>query len=353
MPIESLVVAARIGLSAVLLVSGAAKLADLTGSRRALRDFGVPIPLVGGGAIALPIVEIVAAVGLLPSVSAWYAAIAALGLLVVFAAGTAYQLARGRSPECHCFGQLSSARAGPGSLARNALLASLAGAIVVAGPTAAPGPSEWFADEAVREPAAALIALIAASVALVVGGFAVWSARRRRPQAHVVHAEARPVDESADDGMQGRGGTLEPSVPQRAAPFVLPQLDGPDVTLDALLGRLRPVLLAFLDPRCEVCEEVIPDVARWQQERQLTVVVISRGNVDENRRKFTDAGLREVLLERRHEVADEYGVTGTPTAIFVRTDGTIHAIPAFGPDAIRELVGHTIVPGDTSPVGAR
>ena len=55
-------------------------------------------------------------------------------MLLLFIVGISYNLARGRPPECHCFGQLHSAPAGWPTLVRNALLAAIAGLIVWQGP---------------------------------------------------------------------------------------------------------------------------------------------------------------------------------------------------------------------------
>src|ERR671933_307156 len=63
-----------------------------------------------------------------------------MDLLLVFVAGIGYNLARGRTPDCHCFGQLHSAPAGWSTLARNAVLALIAAVVVWHGPTTA-GPS--------------------------------------------------------------------------------------------------------------------------------------------------------------------------------------------------------------------
>ena len=48
--------------------------------------------------------------------------------------GIARAISRGEAPDCHCFGQLHSAPAGRGTLARNGVLAALAGVVVVHGP---------------------------------------------------------------------------------------------------------------------------------------------------------------------------------------------------------------------------
>src|SRR5690242_12665316 len=106
-----IVLLARVVLALIFVVAGLAKLADLAGSQQALRDFGVPAKLSRPLGVLLPLAELVVAVALLPAVSAWWAALGALALLLLFVAGIGYNLARGRAPDCHCFGQLHSAPA--------------------------------------------------------------------------------------------------------------------------------------------------------------------------------------------------------------------------------------------------
>ena len=111
----------RLFLAAIFGVAGIAKLADPAGSRKAFAGFGVPASLSTVAVILLPIVELTIAIGLLFPVSSWYAAIGAVALLTVFVAGMIYQLARGKAPDCHCFGQLHSEPVGISSLIRNVL----------------------------------------------------------------------------------------------------------------------------------------------------------------------------------------------------------------------------------------
>src|SRR5207249_3104411 len=59
-----------------------------------------------------------------------------LVLIVFFMAALAGNLMRGRTPHCHCFGQLHSSPAGWTTLSRNALLAGLAGFVAWQGPGA-------------------------------------------------------------------------------------------------------------------------------------------------------------------------------------------------------------------------
>src|SRR2546423_2741111 len=136
-----LLLCVRLLLAAVFLVAGLAKLADLAGSQQALRDFGVPAQLANPFGVLLPLAELAVAVALVPPVSAWWGGLGALILLLLFVVGIGYNLAHGRQPDCHCFGQLHSAPAGWSTLIRNLVLAAVAGLVVgfgrnIAGPRA-------------------------------------------------------------------------------------------------------------------------------------------------------------------------------------------------------------------------
>src|SRR5437667_2732700 len=124
---------ARLLLAVVFLVAGLAKLADLAGSRQALRDFGVPARLANPFGVLLPLAELAVVVALLLPISAWWGGLGSLILLLLFVAGIGYNLAQGRQPECHCFGQLHSSPAGWPTLIRNVVLAALASVIVALG----------------------------------------------------------------------------------------------------------------------------------------------------------------------------------------------------------------------------
>src|SRR5919107_3979977 len=121
---------ARLLLAGIFLVAGVAKLADRTGSRQAVIDFGLPGALAAPLGILLPLAELAVAAALIPTSTAWWGALGALALLLLFVAGIGANLARGRKPDCRCFGQLHSAPAGWSTLARNAVLAALAAFVV-------------------------------------------------------------------------------------------------------------------------------------------------------------------------------------------------------------------------------
>ena len=86
----------RLFLAGTFAVAGAAKLADLAGSRQAMRDFGVPAKLADISGGLLPLVELATAVALVVPPTAWWGAVAAFSLLLIFVAGIGYNLAQGR-----------------------------------------------------------------------------------------------------------------------------------------------------------------------------------------------------------------------------------------------------------------
>src|ERR1700743_73717 len=123
----------RLVLASWLMVAGWARLADLAGSRQAVVDFGIPERFAGVVGVVLPVAEIAVAVALVPVASARFAAWGAAFLLVGFSVGIANALAHGRSPDCHCFGQVHSAPASWRTLARNLLLLGMAGFVAIGG----------------------------------------------------------------------------------------------------------------------------------------------------------------------------------------------------------------------------
>jgi hypothetical protein len=132
---DALLLLARLLLALVFIVSGVAKLMDRAGSQQTFIDFGVPAKLTAPSAILLPLAELAVAGALIPVMSAWWGAIGTIALLLLFIAGIGYNLARGRTPDCHCFGQIHAAPIGWPTLVRNLILAAVAGCIVWFGRT--------------------------------------------------------------------------------------------------------------------------------------------------------------------------------------------------------------------------
>ena len=290
-------------LAAVLGTAGVAKLFDLDGSRRTVTAFGVAPGLAQPLGTLLPVAEIAAAAllvaGMWSPTAALVGGLSALGLLGAFSAAIAVNLARGRAPDCHCFGALHSAPAGPQTLARNGALLALAAWVTADG-----------------QPFAAAVA----AAALILVAAVLWRVRGRGP--------------SHTEGLTS--GTPAPG-------FEVRDPAGRVHSLGSLLTADRPVLLVFSNPGCGPCTALAPALARWQREHasMLTIAVIESDRDDV---PAEDPYGRRVFLQHETEVADLYDARGTPTAVLIGPDGAIGGPVAAGAGQIERLVAR-VVPG--------
>lgn len=354
---EILLSLARLSLAGVFVVAGVAKLMDLAGAERSLRAFGAPALLSRPLAVGLPVLELVLAIALLFAGVAQAAAVGLLLVLGVFSAGLIVALLRGKRPPCHCFGQLSDAPIGMGTLARNLGLAALAAFVAWPRPDG-PGPSlvAWLMDLRTAEAVGLALGLVLLGVCLTLAWFLVQALGQTGRL--LLRVEALEAAQSATTGRSpingwwpgGSDGSLPTADP--APSFSLPDLQGDTVSLDDLVGLGRPVMLVFSAPECGACDALMPHVARWEREHQedLTIAVIGRGALDANRRKAAEHGLGQVLLQQGDEAAQAYRIQATPSAVLVWPDGTVGGSPALGADAIRQLVHRIVGDGDLVPL---
>jgi thiol-disulfide isomerase/thioredoxin len=346
---DAAVLFARLLLAAVFVVAGVAKLVDREGSRQAVADFGVPAVLAAPLGILLPLAELAVAAALIPTATAFWGAIGALALLLLFVAGISANLARGRRPDCHCFGQLHSAPAGWSTLARNGVLAAVAALLVWRGLEGDVGPSVvgWIS------------ALSTVGLLVLAGGMVVLALliaqwlflfgllrQNGRLLARLSVVEERLTAAGLAPAPSENGARPAAGLPvgTPAPAFGLKDLDGEEVALDLLRARGQPVMLLFTDPNCGPCAELLPEVGRWQHEydEKLTISLIGRGSAEENSAEASEHGVKNVLLQEDWEVADAYEVEATPSAVVVSAEGTIGSFLAEGPDEVEALVAQAV-----------
>jgi peroxiredoxin/uncharacterized membrane protein YphA (DoxX/SURF4 family) len=343
---------ARFLLAVVFVVAGLAKLADRAGSRQALQDFGLPAAVARPLGLLLPLAELAVAVALVAPILAWWGALGALALLLLFVAGISYNLTRGRRPDCHCFGQLYSAPAGWSTLIRNLVLAAVAALVVGLGPQyATPNMLGWLGALALTQRMVVLAGVVVVALLALVGWvlFKVVSQQGRL----LLRIEAIEAQLAAK-GMVPQAAATENAIPPvsglpvgtPAPAFALSTLTGETITLDALRALGKPIVLLFSGPACGSCTALFPEVGLWQREHATTMVVVlvSRGTAEVNRPKVTEYRMTHVLLQQDREVAQAYQAYGTPSAVLVRQDGTIGSSLAQGADAIRALIAKTLNP---------
>jgi uncharacterized membrane protein YphA (DoxX/SURF4 family)/thiol-disulfide isomerase/thioredoxin len=286
---------ATVVLALILVVAASGKLSDPAGSRASMADLGIPAKL----APAVALGELVVAAALLIPGLSRVGAVGALALLTAFTGVVAANVARGRTPECHCFGRFSSAPIGWSTVARNVVFLVVAAYVAVDGRAL---------------PLFAVLGLASAGLWL----------------------------------------SLRPNVrrSQSAPRFSMVDEDGETQTIDALLAHGAPVLLVFSHPGCAACHALLPEIARWQSQlaRDLTVAVVTRGLPESytpatDLRAYRALGMDPFLIDTDGAVARAYGITATPSAVLLGEHGGIEST-ARGPAEIVNLVAGVLDTGN-------
>lgn len=349
--VELALLLARLLLSAVFLLAGVAKVMDRKGAFKALSEFGLPRAFAQPLSALLPVAEIAIAVALVPLASAWYGACAAFALLTVFVAGIGITLARGRKPDCHCFGQLHSSPVGSSTLVRNGILAGLAAWLALRGP-AQDGPALWQYLVSAGDDERKLF-IFAACILCVLLFRAL-----RRPEAPERESVADDWDDPAEPeprlqrsalSIEDPTSSLQPHdaglrrvlqegagwpIGTMAPEFTLPDITGDECSLQSLRDRGKPICLVFSSPHCDSCRALGPSLTRWAREygQTLNLIIVSRGAATET------PEVPRVLLQKEFEISDAYGVTATPAALLIGADGRIQSRLAVGRDEINQLI---------------
>lgn len=360
MPTDAILWGIRLLLTGTFLLSSVTKWADVTGTQQAIRDFGIPPFLARPIAFLLPLIEIGIAAALLTAQWAWWGAVVAFVLVLLFIGAISLNMLRGNRPDCHCFGQLHSEPIGASTLARNGLLLILTAVLL------------WSGDPALASQGgilSILARLLQSQIRLL--GFAIvifgllivegWMIlhlfkQQGRLLLRIDELEKLQIGRMPSNtttmptGAQSPAATmLRPGLP--APSFTLPDLHNKETSLEGLLAHNKPLLLLFADPGCGPCRALLPEVKEWQDTlaSNLIIVIISRGKQEDNMLEANAHGLQHVLLQKDYEIGDLYGVYGTPSAVFVRPDGTLGSTPAGGRDAIRGLVATASQIATTEP----
>ena len=334
---DTLLLIIRLVLFAVLALAAIGKFLDLKGAEKAVKDFGTPDELAKPLAIALPFAEIIFAVCFLSTSMSWVGAIGALILLLSFTGGMIWQMAQGLAPDCHCFGQIHSEPVSRKTLVRNIIFSVLALFLVAQGRD---GQGLSLADG--TSDTMQLILLFIAVALLTAALFYLKKVLdnqtqilRRLDVMDVVSREGAPIERS-DAGHPQDGLPIGSPFPD----FELADTSGRTVSLASTLSNRKPTIFFFVSPTCEPCRALLPDIEGWVAElgNRLNFVLLSSGTAEANREKFAGAFADDVVLQKGREVAEATRARWTPTAVFVRANGTIGSHLAAGDTAIRELI---------------
>jgi thiol-disulfide isomerase/thioredoxin len=329
--------ASKITLALTFGYAGIAKLLNIKSSQMGIEEFGISRRAARPLGVLLPLVEVAAAIALFSGIALVGEAII-LCLLLVFIGAISVNIALGRKPICRCFGATHSEPVGWLTLIRNFGLAVLA---VVSLLTSGERLTVDFLsrfhtwDELQRSSIAMGCAILGIILWLMLDLFHTNRRLLQRLRAIASDRKGIPQEDSAQLYLQ------EPS--SVAYSFELPNVVGGTSNLDEFISFGKPVLLLFIDSNCGGCNELLPEVAIWQKTMvsEITIVVVSRGEVEVNHKKATAHGIDNVLTapeERVQTIAQRYGLDGTPSLVFIRSDGILASRVITGQDKIRRFV---------------
>ncbi len=325
----------RLFLFGVFALAGIGKLLDLEGSEKAVKGFGVPDELAKPISIFLPVTEVVIAALLLFVGTSWVGAFLAFLLLLAFIVAMVVQMAQGKAPDCHCFGQIHSEPVGKWSLIRNIGFAILSFFLVAQGREDQGLALSQFSGDMLQ--AVFLLGI------LVLLGVAVFYLKKIFEQQVQIQRRIEVLELVSRDGAHVERediGSPAESLPIGAPfpDFELADTTGRQLRLSDFLNRKKPILFLFVSPECGPCNALYPEVKEWREALadKLAIVLVSSGSVSDNLAKF-DAEAN-VLLQENRELAESVKAKWTPTAVYVNSEGRIASHPAAGDTAIRELV---------------
>jgi peroxiredoxin len=160
----------------------------------------------------------------------------------------------------------------------------------------------------------------------------------------------------------GNGAQHRPPVPKRqpeitlprnitplaigatAPEFELPGVSGQSCSLRSLVEQGKTICLIFSSPYCDSCRALVPNIAAWMREHEqwLNIVVISRGTAQENLTKLKNLEASRILLQPAFELSEAYGVSATPAAVLIGSDGLVQSRLVEGGLEIKELISSSV-----------
>ena len=334
--IDALLLTIRLILFGVFALAAVGKFLDLKGAEKAVKDFGTPEEFAKTFAIALPFAEIVFAFCFLFVSTSWVGAIGGLILLLTFTGGMIWQIAQGKAPDCHCFGQIHSEPVSSKMLVRNIIFSLLALFLIAQGRNNQGLSLSDSNSDAMQ--------LILSFLVLTLVVAALFYLKKVLDNQGEIVRRLELLEVLSQDGMQlerNEAGSPHDGLPIGAPfpDFELTDTSGKSIALAGVLKTGRPAVFFFVSPTCEPCKALVPEMERWEAElgERVNFVIFSSGTVDANTGKFAVFS-DDVVLQKNREIAETVHARWTPSALFVRADGTIGSHVAAGDVAIRELI---------------
>lgn len=330
-PVDVVIDASTGLIAVVLLVSGIAKLPAAGRTLAAMADLRVPKLLQRRiVAQALPVFELGIALTLLfaPGLARFAAALAAVGMMLVFTVLVVRAVRSGDEVSCECFGALSRDVVDGTTVVRNLVLLAAAIAAALVGPDGASLVLSLTSQSAAELTLLVTLWIAMAAIALL--------ARRNldlRAQLRRLASADAPAGASADDVSDG--GTLA----GRPIPDAeLVNSVGVSLPLTRLDRTGRGVLLLFVKAGCGSCAPVARAFPEWEARigANVTIRVATSSRPSEIADAYPEYGDRVRFGARG--ARDALGVRMLPSAVLLGADGNVATEVAEGFEEISALV---------------
>lgn len=314
-------VSAPLILAVVLIFSGVLKVRDIASTMVAMQSLQVP-NLVPKRltATVLPWVEIALGVLLLALPAPW-AAIPALGVLVLMVIYLVLIVAAARGPEpadCNCFGGSTPSRVTWRTVVRNLILVALAViALVGAWRTGVPATALGLGSDWLWVVALAVTALL---VWTIVGPI--------QPDSGEQSGTELEVDEAAQ-------------ADYLRTPIPFGMLQQPDTTTVTLrdLAQTKARLLLFSSTTCRACITVNEKVPSWKKLMpQIGVHLVFLNPDSLNSDVLTNEMREEAFIDYERSNSKLFGMHGTPWAVLLGADGLLAGGPVQGNKTVIRFV---------------
>jgi len=112
--------------------------------------------------------------------------------------------------------------------------------------------------------------------------------------------------------------------------WTLNNLNGQPVTLSEFKGR--PTLLVFWATWCPYCKKLLPGIAELNDKYESLGLKVLAVNIKEDWKPevyWENHGYQFDALLEGDEIAKIYGVTGTPTLVFIAPSGKVLGVKSF------------------------
>jgi thioredoxin-related protein/uncharacterized membrane protein YphA (DoxX/SURF4 family) len=332
--IDALTITSRIFLFLVFVIAGLGKLFDIEGGKKSLNQMGFSARQAAIIGIILPFAELMVAISFLPKQTALLAAISSLILLLGFSVFTAYQIKKGKNADCHCFGALHSEPISPKVIYRNLLL-SIPAIFLVLQPhkTSNIDLLMLSLEQSIILIFASLMSLLLVLIANFLNEIVKKQNEMIRRIELLSLSDQTAHEHPAEIGLTNptEGLPIGSPVPY----FKATNAGGQDIESTNLFNK--PTILLFVQPSCEACSLLLPEVEAWYQEvrDRFNLYIISTGDIEENISKY---GKENLILQKGTEISDAFKSRWTPTAVFISHKGRIGSALAAGDKAIKNLL---------------